>query len=241
MSTELAVVEQLPVAAPSALMRQATDVAGLCKQIVVKTAVTIGKKKYVPVESWCTIAAAYGCTPSIREVSEEDGGIRAVCDLKRTDGTVIASAEGWVGGDEPTWASRPVYARRAMAQTRSISRVCRTAFAFIVTMMDAGLSTTPLEEVPHGGFDEDKTASPVRVINQPKPAPAAARPAAVGKPIPFGKNRGKQLSEIDDTDLKWLLDAAIKSVNANAKPEFLEANKAWLGQVEAEAARRVVG
>ena len=42
-----------------------------------------------------------------------------------------------------------------MAQTRAISRACRSAFAHVVVMMNAGLSTTPAEEVPLGGFQND--------------------------------------------------------------------------------------
>src|SRR3546814_13737348 len=39
-----------------------------------------------------------------------------------------------------------------MAQTRAISRACRSAFAHVVVMIDADLATTPAEEVPDGGF-----------------------------------------------------------------------------------------
>lgn len=42
-----------------------------------------------------------------------------------------------------------------MAQTRAMSRACRSAFAHVVVMMNAGLATTPAEEVPHDGFDRD--------------------------------------------------------------------------------------
>ena len=71
------------------------------------------------------------------------------------------------------WEKRPLYARRAMAQTRAISRACRSAFAHVVVAMNAGFgtnhSTTPAEEVPADGFDDRRhaTASP------PAPAPAA--------------------------------------------------------------------
>jgi hypothetical protein len=34
-----------------------------------------------------------------------------------------------------------------MAQTRSISRACRAAFAFVVPMIDEGMGTTPAEEM----------------------------------------------------------------------------------------------
>jgi hypothetical protein len=36
-----------------------------------------------------------------------------------------------------------------MAQTRAMSRACRSAFGFVVTLMDAGLETTPAEEMAH--------------------------------------------------------------------------------------------
>jgi hypothetical protein len=87
-------------------------------------------------------------------------------------GAVICEAEGFVGDDERTWQKRDEYAKRAMAQTRAISRACRSAFAFIVTYMDAGLETTPAEEVPQDGFsDAPRPASAVRYQAQSKPAP----------------------------------------------------------------------
>src|SRR3546814_16249625 len=47
---------------------------------------------------------------------------------------------------------RADYAIRAMAQTRAITRACRSAFAHVVVMIDADLATTSAEEVPDGGF-----------------------------------------------------------------------------------------
>lgn len=130
------------------LMRRATDVAGVCRDIVMKTALTIQKRKYVRVEGWQSIAVAYGCVASARDVEVVAGGIRAIGEVRRmSDGAVIATAEGFVGDDESTWSGRPMYARRAMAQTRAISRVCRSAFAFVVTVIDSDLSTTPAEEM----------------------------------------------------------------------------------------------
>lgn len=95
------------------------------------------------------------------------------------DGVVIAEAEGFVGEDEPTWyggqsrgktlPKRADYAIRAMAQTRAISRACRSAFAHVVVMMNAGLSTTPAEEVPAGGFEDAPRADPVQQPARPAP------------------------------------------------------------------------
>lgn len=144
--------------APSHSMKQATNVAGACREIVLKTAQNIQGRKHVRVEGWRAIAMAYGCTISCRDVEKVEGGIRAIADVKRiSDGLVIATAEGFVGDDEQVWQKRPLFARRAMAQTRASSRAGRTAFDFVVVMIDGGLSTTPAEEM--GG--EDSTPAPV--------------------------------------------------------------------------------
>ncbi len=131
-----------------ALYRASTDAAGLCKEIVVATARNIQGRKYVQFEGWQAIAIAHGCVASSGSVERVEGGYRAIGRVIRMDGgQEIATAEGFVGDDEKMWASRPEYARRAMAQTRAISRACRSAFAHVVVMMNAGLSTTPAEEV----------------------------------------------------------------------------------------------
>jgi len=165
------------------LFRASTDAANLCKAIVVETAKMIGDRKYVQVEGWQAIAVAHGCTASARAVEAIEGGVRAIGEIRRmSDGAIIAEAEGFVGEDEPVWyggtetkqgrngtytknyPKRAMYAIRAMAQTRAISRACRSAFAHVVVMMNAGLSTTPAEEVPDGGFSDavDADFTPVK-------------------------------------------------------------------------------
>lgn len=155
------------------LFNQATDVAGLCKELAKKKAIKIGKRSYVPVEVWTTIATAHGYMPTIKSVDVlKDGvtviGIRSVAELRSIGtGEILSSAEGYVGSDESTWfggvgtewdqatneeRSYPIpkradYAIRAMSQTRAISRVCRTAFAHVVVLMDVGLETVPAEEI----------------------------------------------------------------------------------------------
>lgn len=138
-----------------ALFRASTDAAGLCRDIVVATARNIQGRKYVQVEGWQAIAIAHGCVASSGSVERVEGGFRAIGRvIQMNTGIEIATAEGFVGDDERMWAQRPEYARRAMAQTRAISRACRSAFAHVVVMMNAGLSTTPAEEVPADGFDD---------------------------------------------------------------------------------------
>jgi hypothetical protein len=167
--------------------RASTDAAGLCREIVLKTAMEIQGRKYVKVEGWQAIAIAHGCTGSARDVEAVEGGVRAIGEIRRmSDGSVIAEAEGFVGEDEPTWyggevttkwgkktlPKRPDYAIRAMAQTRAISRACRSAFAHVVVLIDANLSTTPAEEVPADGFADRE---PPRQEQKPTQAPPAAR------------------------------------------------------------------
>lgn len=130
-------------------------IAGLCKEIVTATAQNIKGKKYVKVEGWQAIATTHGCVASARDVKKVDGGFTAIGEIRRMDtGTVISTAEGFCGDDESTWKARPEYAKRAMAQTRAISRACRSAFAHIVVMMQAGLETTPAEEIPDEHISE---------------------------------------------------------------------------------------
>ena len=146
--------------------RQSTDVAHVCREIVNQTAKNIGGRRYVQVEGWQSIATAYGCVASSRDVERIEGGYRAIGEVKRMDnGQVISQAEGFVGDDEATWGKRPVYARRAMAQTRGISRACRSAFAHVVVLIDNSLSTTPAEEVPEGGFEPTPKTFTVREVS----------------------------------------------------------------------------
>lgn len=157
----------VPINSNAEAYRASTDAATICKEIVLKTAVEIQKRRYVKVEGWQAIAIAHGCAAGARDVEKVDGGVRAIGEVRRmTDGGLIATGEGFVGEDEATWyggevtnnygtktlPKRADYAIRAMAQTRAISRACRSAFAHVVVMMDAGLSTTPAEEVPYEGF-----------------------------------------------------------------------------------------
>lgn len=178
MTTALATTEQNPLARPEDNYRLSTDVAGICKQAVLKTASNIKGKKYVRVEGWQTIATAHGCLPSIRSVETTEDGIRAVAELRRIDsGGILAEAEGFVGNDESTWAGRPMFARRAMAQTRAISRVCRSAFAHVVVLMDAGLSTTPAEEM-EGAMDAEVSETPSRASRKSTARKPASKPDA---------------------------------------------------------------
>jgi hypothetical protein len=211
---------------PAELMRISSDVAGVCRNIVTKTAVNIQGKKYVQVEGWQSIATAHGCMAGACEPMKVDGGVQAKGFVRRmSDGVELSSGYGFVGDDEKSWASRPEYARRAMAQTRAISRACRSAFSHVVVLMDSGLSTTPAEEVPKEGFSN---AKPVNNAAQPKPAPVKrggemikpkVEAAPVNAPVDvealgevpawklvklgFGKYKGLTLGELMETDEQY--------------------------------------
>jgi hypothetical protein len=150
---------------PDQNVQLARDVAVVCKAIVSQTVQEIRGKKHIKVEGWQAIAAAHGCALSATNVEKIEGGYRATGQVRRGhDGVVIAEAQGFVGDDETDWAKRPVFARRAMAQTRAMSRAARSAFAYVVVLMDAGLSTTPAEEMEFAAPEE-------KVVNaNPNPA-----------------------------------------------------------------------
>lgn len=235
--------------------RIGTDIAGVCRAIVKQTAMSIQGRQYVKVEGWQAIASAAGCGVAIVEVAEDLDGIKSVAEVRRlSDNALVGRGEGFVGEDEPIWSGgpnpnggkdyprRPAYARRALAQTRAISRACRSAFAFIVVLIDANLSTTPAEEVPEGGFDQP--TSPIRPPSQ-RPSPPAAdftpnsnEPRRAGVKVPFGSDKGKDLAELTPKALSSLADWLQKQVASPAKQNYREQNQALLDAVVTEATSR---
>lgn len=226
--------------------RAATDAAGVCRELVTRTAQSIQGRKYVRVEGWQAIANSFGCVASATDVRVVDGGIAATGQVRRvSDGAVLATAEGFVGVDEKTWANRPEFARRAMAQTRAISRACRSAFAFVVVMIDENLQTTPAEEMEH-------LHEPVRVEYRPRPAPEnlekrpgrvrLKEPAAAPADTPAQKARvaiskARTIPEIEG--LRSLLDTRLAdgSFDAHAHAELvgvLEAQREFIATVVRE-------
>lgn len=241
------------------LYRQATDVAGVCGEIVKRTAQSIGGRKYVRVEGWQSIAVSYGCVAGARDVERVEGGVRALGEVRRmSDGQLISTAEGFVGDDEPTWAKRPEYARRAMAQTRAISRACRSAFAFVVTLIDSSLSTTPAEEVPDGGFSDSpagpsqsvaEKAARVRevltaarqVVEQPKASPPRSAPVTSGLPTTFpnfGRAKGAPIAGASEKDLEFYASAARRSLEDLSKAKWHDKERAMLAAIEVEQERQ---
>jgi hypothetical protein len=189
------VSDELTVVNPGELYRQATDVAGVCKDIVLSKAIEIQGRRYVPVEPWMAIATAHGCVASSKNVERVEGnadtagGFKAIGEIRKiSDGALVATAEGFVGEDEPTWwggeteawdkqtrkyvkktlKKRPDFAIRAMCQTRAISRACRSAFAHVVVLIDKNLSTVPAEEMMHEDEQFGAQAEPIKNANAKK-------------------------------------------------------------------------
>lgn len=193
---------------PGALMRQATDVAGVCREIVMKTACNIQGRKYVKAEGWMAIATAHGCIASSRDVQRVEGGWVAIGEIRRiSDGVLLSQAEGYVGKDEKRWGSADEYACRAMAQTRAISRACRAAFAHVVVLIDGGLSTTPAEEVPDGGFENAKPVQPAKPVQRefPRPQPTTTTLAPAPTPAVSFKNATERTARLNAFLLKCKL------------------------------------
>jgi hypothetical protein len=210
--------------------RAATDAAGVCREIVLKTAQTIQNRRYVRVEGWQAIANAFGAVASAVDVRRVDGGIAATGQVRRvSDGAILATAEGFVGDDEKTWSGRNEFARRAMAQTRAISRACRSAFAFVVVLMDAGLETTPAEEM--GDFHDKPN-----IEYRPKPEPAnRERRAVKATAISSGEAFIKAIDAAGKAEDLNELDVVRRKVDASYHSERLTDNeyRDVLGAIEA--------
>ena len=224
--------------------RTSTNAATICGAIVKQTAQNIQGRKYVRCEGWQAIAVAHGCAASAMNVERVEGGFKATGQVRRMDtGAIIAEAEGFVGEDEPTWfggktssgkvlPKRPDFAIRAMAQTRAISRACRSAFAHVVVMIDKDLGTTPAEEM-QGVLDHE----PDSVLNAGSRSIEEARADIVAQ---TGDSRsvyqiGKEKKGA--AAAKTWADTAIETLKLSSLPsevdEWQETNGKWLDRLEA--------
>ena len=70
----------------------------------------------------------------------------------------------------------------------------------------------------------------------PSPSPSPSPSSASNMTVPFGRDKGKRLSEVDD--LSWLRRVVGKSVDDEAKQRFRAQNVALLDAIEAEIGRR---
>jgi hypothetical protein len=200
--------DELAVQSPSWQISRANEVASATAQIVKARTIKLGKEQYLKNDGWLSLAVAHGCVASARDVQKIEGGFRAIGEVKRIDnGVVIATAEGFCGDDEPNWAKKPEYARRSMAQTRATSKACKTAFAHCLLLIDPTISTTPADEVPAGGFEqeinthkyEEKRVAVVAHVE-------GERTDWKSAVIPIGKNKGKTLGELSPKQITWYFE-----------------------------------
>ena len=143
---------------PRALVDGAAAIAGVLAEVIKsqRLSVAIQGKQYVRVEGWTTLAVMLGVVA--REVStvEEFGVYTATAELVRiSDGAVISRASAECGEESP-WCDRPRFARRSMAQTRSVGKACRLAFSWIMSL--AGYETCPAEEMQAAAKDDVRRA-----------------------------------------------------------------------------------
>lgn len=84
---------------------------------------------------------------------------------------------------------------------------------------------------------------PVKQAPQPQPAPQQqARPQQAQQQgptvVPFGKNKGKPLSELTDASLTWYIENGRRSVEDPTKARYKAGNEAFLAALLSEQGRR---
>jgi len=218
------------------MVSEASGIAKSLTKVIEKNKLftKIGHRKHVHVEGWTTLLALLGIVP--REVSIEekaDGGYIAVVELVRmSDSTVVGRASAECGMDEPTWKSRPRYARRSMAATRATGKAARLGFSWIISL--AGYDATPYEEMNVGGV----TAAPAKA----EPVAAPAGQTTLIHPadevcVHYGKNAGTPVSELNDWKLGFYY---LKAAENMLKPQHSDADKALHAACIAEHEKRQI-
>ena len=169
---------QVPAAqSPEAAVDYASRCARLL-QTVVRTAGLAKRfrrdgREYLLHEAWQTIGRFYAAQAEVewsRRVMDGDGrciGWEARAVVRGDDGRIISAAESMCCRDEESWAKRPEYAIRSMAQTRAAAKALRQAFAWVAVL--AGYAPTPAEEMDA----EFVVVSPPDENPGPEPKPAA--------------------------------------------------------------------
>jgi hypothetical protein len=145
-STNLTLFEM----APQQMVSYAAGMANALSKIIEgqKLFTSIGGKKHVRVEGWCTLGSMLGFLPREVEVKElSDGSYEAKVELySLKTGQIVGSASALCGSDETRWSKAERYARRSMAITRATGKAYRLGFAWIMSL--AGYEGTPYEEMP---------------------------------------------------------------------------------------------
>ena len=197
--TEMIVHEEQPLAPPAPISSAAKPlqdrlldnkdlIKAMAPQIKKHHLTGVGGKSYMNVGGGIAVAQALGytisCGPVERVTGEDECGFyRSTASLIDHNGVVVATAEGYLGDDEKMWASRPLYARRSMCQTRATAKICRANFGALYIMLGAD-SDTPAEEMSQPAHIDvpRRKVDPVQTHTDPI---AAGRPTAT---VPSGDN-----------------------------------------------------
>lgn len=111
--------------------------------------VNIRGKNHVTIDGWQTLASMLGVTAVVVSTGDlGEGDWEARAEARTLDGRVVGAADAMCckaeGGN---WGPKATSnARRAMAQTRAMSRALRGPLGFVVTL--AGYQATAAEEMP---------------------------------------------------------------------------------------------
>lgn len=161
---------------PAELVVFGKSAASALKAIVkdAKLNIEISGRDYLKFEGWQTVAKFFGASVGIEWSKPIANGWEARAVVYDKDNKIISAAESSCGRDEKTWATRPDFAVRSMAQTRASSKALRNVFAWVVVL--AGLEATPAEEMT--GSDQAKPINTATAA--PKPAPRCQK---CNKPI----------------------------------------------------------
>jgi len=213
---------------PDAMIEVASKRAQSLKKIIDQCglSVRIGKGEHVMVEAWGTLARFDGCamTQIGKATKREDGAWEARAGLRRlSDGMIIAEAEHECGGpDDAGWHERknkdtgemePVsdYAKKSMAITRAMGKVCRMNYSWIIVL--AGYSATPLEEMPKDHITPQNTIPHSAEAKTEEIQDYSGEEWEVknwypyGIPVyPIGKHKGKSVTELPEQYMEWGLE-----------------------------------
>lgn len=183
-----------PPPAPSDLLAGGIDVVDRASQVARRLAevverqqlyVVLRGQRYIRVDGWTTLGAMLGVVAREVHVEErDDGEVVATVELVHIpSGRVVSRASGSCGradefgrDGEPTWASRPICARRSMALTRAAGKAFRMAFGWIVTL--SGFCSMPAEEMEGLQSPAPQRPRPQRAETRRAPGQRPRQPAA---------------------------------------------------------------